>query len=324
MKTQLIPLANLVAETTLITHEALSAAKAGNAVAPIVTPISADAYLVLDSVAKVAAQATHGTDLVECIVAPPMKGRRDRANYASLKDISAAPPTDSYKLVQRQSLSSSRLFEIKPSLNEIRGTVIKLYIDVRFGNTTITYFLNPLQHDIGALIFNPGEAINRFQSGSLDARAVMAAWGDDSYEPSTLPAAICIAEGGDECFGVGSRLDKSHMYRKAAITSAELELSSADLPPVDEQGRGIVESVSVLVLYPNGATFEGRTKVNSGSIVMLFSERLVSKLLEDEWRAGYFKESWWDNPTSLIMNVGPGGGECAHIEHTCNDCELVK
>ena len=324
MITMRLPLDSLVVEVAATTEEAFAATGGDEFLPVLVAPIADGRYLVVDSVAKLKAASGREGDGVECIVAPPIYGDRGPETYLPARDAQRASPLASYKELVRLQMSASDRFSRRSAVRSHRGTMVKLVLEVDFAGRRRRYFINPLERDIGGLLFDPVEAVNRFEHGTLDAAAAVRAFGrEGEHEAATLPAAVAVSDDGRRFQGVGSWFDKRSAYRKRVETSADLELTRDDMLVDLPERRGRVVGCEVFVLYPNGATYEGAARVDGASLLMLWSEHLVRGLIEETSKASYFRSDWWDNPTSLIM-ADIGGGECARIEHTCNDCAMVK
>lgn len=324
MKTKQIHLSSLVSNEPFPTSSAIEAVNSAKSIPPLVSEIETNRFLVIDSLAKVYKNYNPTTQKVKCIVVPPAFIQRPVFSYFSLQTSMLSQARESYKEVQYVKFLAAQKYESSVAIKSNRGTMIKVYFDVDFGDKTIRYFINPLEQKIGGVFFNPSEALNRFSPESINAERVTKTWGTaEKYDYETLPAIVCITEDGQHCYGIASRLDKKHVFNKLAETSAELEISNDDMPKNRLKSRGVIRACSVLVLYPNGETYEGVAKVSENSILMLWSEKLIADLINSEWTSEYFKRDWWQNPTSLIMNDHMKLG-CARIEHTCNDCGMVK
>lgn len=326
MKTKKVALSALICDSPFVTVEALQLATSfKKPLAPLVSEAFPGKYLVIDSVAKLAvAMQSTSNARVNVTIAPPIFLRRHENAYVAADLVDLSKPVTSYKEVQRARLRASYQYESGVSPRNDRGTIVKIYVDVSFPSKTVTYFINPLEHRIGAIFFRPNEAVNSFKPSALNAGRILQSWGtEQDYELATLPALVCVSETGQECFGIGSILDKAHRFAKNTQTSADLELNESDLPDKAESGRGRVTACRVLVLYPNGETYEGPAKLDENSVMMVWSERLVAGLIDSEWSSGYYERDWWNKPTSIILS---GGYKpmCAHIEHTCNDCAIIK
>lgn len=315
LKTEQIPIQKLITHESSGTSERLERSSLEWPV--LVKPIPGEEmFYVLDGTNRVLRALSEGLETVCCVVGTPDFSNR-RSRIVSLRKQKATEyPLDALALTendidrQHQFYLDTDGFSQRPTLNYHKGTVIKAYIKIRYGNLIDTQFCLPLKGGVGGLIWEPSQALKYFSDGSISESNLYACWGDDaSYDPCVLPSFVEIGHDGQEfraggfffsqAFRHGPRLD----YTKSQVTS-----------------RGLLDELSVFVLYPDGNVFEGSVDLGPDSCMILWSDRLVSRLKNEDYSTSFRKSPfWWQTPTSVVLSYA---ANCPQITHSCGStCE---
>jgi len=82
--------------------------------------------------------------------------------------------------------------------------------------------------------------------------------------------------------------------------------------------HGSIKSVTVLVVYPDGTVWEGRVGGSlKGVSLIAWSDGIIRSLSDPSEILRFYKTSWQETPTSIVVKKSGLEILCSRIQHTC-------
>jgi hypothetical protein len=83
-------------------------------------------------------------------------------------------------------------------------------------------------------------------------------------------------------------------------------------------GHGSIKSVSVLVVYPDGTVWEGKIGGTLRDVSLIaWSDGIIRSLSDPSEILRFYKSSWQETPTSIVVQKAGLEILCSRIQHTC-------
>lgn len=298
MKTTRIEINKLVPHESAATKSRVDSLSKLDKIPPITVKAipGTEYFYIIDGTNRAYVALKSGALDIEAIVATPDFSNRLNNIYNQkiirepLSPLSSLCLEDSDIERQHRFFLDTEPFSNRPNIKTNRGTIIKLKVTTSYDNVEDTQFTLAQKGNIGGLILNPHDATYLFKNSFLNNKNILECWGDDTYEPETLPSYIEIGTNGKDYWAGGY-----------VLRQAFRDVNSSY--PFSVTKRGRVTAVNVFVIYPNGLVYEGPIEISNNTTMILWSEELICNLVDPSYTIGYSPSPhWWKNPTSLLIN----------------------
>ena len=90
--------------------------------------------------------------------------------------------------------------------------------------------------------------------------------------------------------------------------------------------NGKIKALTVFVIYPDGTVWEGKIGGTLKNVSLLaWSDGIIHALSDSSEILKFYKASWQETPTSIIVKGKTLEINCSRIEHSCGkQCEKIE
>ncbi|MBX9877255.1 MAG: hypothetical protein K2Y22_02245 [Candidatus Obscuribacterales bacterium] len=285
----------------LITHESSAVKSRIEALPEKINPIlvkplqEGDLFYVINGTNRVCKAQQAGQKSISCIVATPdFSSRMEKIARARLGSDRTIPIAETDTDRQHQFYLDTDHFTSRVSTKSDRGTIVRAMLEIQIGDQIYSHFSLPLKGSLGGIVFDPTEFLKHCNAQFIDSDKLLSCWGDDNkYDPRVLPSYLEISDCASDISAGGFLLRQAFWKEKYA----NLESNT----PIE---RGQVQTVSLLVIYPNGLVWEGPINYKVGeTYAVLWSDHLLRAMKDPNLIQQLTAEPhWWKKPPYIVLN----------------------